>query len=126
MSSDLLWVYGTLRLGCSNEHASLLREASTYLGRARVQARLYRVEWYPGILLGGGPEDWVVGDLFRILDPATLEALDQYEGSNEYRRVRADVELENGDRVKCWVYEYLGGINEERRIVSGDWLDAKP
>ncbi len=84
------------------------------------------MEWYPGILLGGGPEDWVVGDLFRILDPATLEALDQYEGSSEYRRVRADVELENGDRVKCWVYEYLGGINEERRIVSGDWLDAKP
>lgn len=122
MSSENLWVYGTLRPGCSNRHADLLRKASRHLGMARVQARLYRVDWYPGIRLGGGAEDWVVGDLFQILDQAALAELDQYEGSEEYQRVRAEAILENGDRAKCWVYEYIGPVSEERRIASGDWL----
>jgi gamma-glutamylcyclotransferase (GGCT)/AIG2-like uncharacterized protein YtfP len=125
MSSEHLWVYGTLRHGCSNPHAQLLQRASRYIGPARVQARLYRVAWYPGIRLGGDPGDWVIGDLFHILSPAVLEDLDQYEGSNEYQRVQADVVLENGDRVRCWVYEYLGGVSESIRIASGDWL-AEP
>jgi gamma-glutamylcyclotransferase (GGCT)/AIG2-like uncharacterized protein YtfP len=122
MSSEHLWVYGTLRHGCSNQHARLLRDASRYLGRARVQATLYRVDWYPGIRLGGSPEDWVVGDVFQILDPSTLAELDQYEGSDEYHRVLAEAELVSGDRLSCWVYEYLGRVNESSRIASGDWL----
>ena len=124
MSSESLWVYGTLRHGCSNPHAQLLQDASRYLGTARVQARLYRVDWYPGIRLGG--EEWVVGDLFSIADPEALGELDQYEGSNEYRRVRAEAVLENGDRVRCWVYEFIGEVSEDRRIASGDWLKEEP
>jgi gamma-glutamylcyclotransferase (GGCT)/AIG2-like uncharacterized protein YtfP len=128
MSSEHLWVYGTLRHGCSNPHARLLREASRYLGPARVQAKLYRIDWYPGIRLGGSPEDWVIGDVFQILDPSTLAELDQYEGSDEYQRVLAEAELVSGDvsgdRVSCWVYEYLGVVSESCRIASGDWLAA--
>lgn len=120
MSRDHLWVYGTLRYGCANPHAHLLRRGSRYRGAARVQGRLYRIKWYPGIRLGG--EEWVVGDLFQILDPSVLPALDLYEGSNEYRRVQAVAELASGQRVKCWVYEYVGGVSESRRIASGDWL----
>jgi gamma-glutamylcyclotransferase (GGCT)/AIG2-like uncharacterized protein YtfP len=125
MSSEHLWVYGTLRHGCSNPHADLLRRSALYLGSARVQARLYRIDWYPGIRLGGEPEEWVTGDLFQIADPIVLPELDQYEGSNEYRRVHAEAELPNGTRLRCWVYEYLGGVSESHRIASGDWL-AEP
>ncbi len=83
--------------------------------------RLYRVKSYPGIRLRDQTDDWVVGDLFRVRDPATLSALDEYEGS-EYRRVLTTAVLENGDETRCWVYEYIGRVTEERRIVSGDWM----
>jgi gamma-glutamylcyclotransferase (GGCT)/AIG2-like uncharacterized protein YtfP len=72
--------------------------------------------------LGGSPGDWVVGDVFELRDGATLVALDEYEGSEEFRRVPATAVLENGDLVECWVYEYIGPVSEERRIVSGDWM----
>ncbi len=124
MSSDHLWVYGSLRRGCANRYADLLSQSARYLGPARVQARLYRVSLYPGIRLGGEANDWVAGDLFRILRPDTLPALDEYEGSNEYRRVRAVAVLEDGRRIRTWTYEYLGKVDESRKIASGDWLNV--
>jgi len=122
MSSRALFVYGTLRRGCANRHARLLDRSARFLGTARVQGRLYRVKWYPGIALRAEADDWVVGDLFLVRDPQTLAALDQYEGSDEYRRVLTTAVLEGGHRVRCWVYEYIGGVTEERRIVSGEWM----
>jgi gamma-glutamylcyclotransferase (GGCT)/AIG2-like uncharacterized protein YtfP len=95
------------------------------MGTARIQARLYRVKWYPGIRLSEAGDEWVVGDVFQLRDPSTLAALDEYEGSSEYRRVLAAADLENGDRVRCWVYEYIGPVSEDRRIVSGDWMAEK-
>lgn len=122
MSSEHLWVYGTLRHGCDNLHARLLRDGARYVGPARVQARLYRIDWYPGVRLGGAPDDRVLGDLFELLDLAVLPALDRYEGPEEYRRVEAEAELESGNHIRCWVYEYILGVDESRRIASGDWL----
>jgi len=122
MSSSLLFVYGTLRRGCANPHAELLERSGQFLGSARVRGKLYRVEWYPGITLGGGADELVVGDLFRVDDPSAMEELDRYEGSNEYQRVTTAAALENGDRVECWVYEYIGPVTEAARIASGDWM----
>lgn len=122
MSSRALFVYGTLRRGCANRHARLLDRSAQFLGTARVQGRLYRVQWYPGMTLKAKTDEWVVGDVFRLRDPATLAALDQYEGANEYQRVLATAVLEGGNRVRCWVYEYIGRVTAERRIESGDWL----
>ncbi len=95
------------------------------MGSARVGGRLYRVKWYPGMTLGAGGDEWVIGDLFQVRNPATLAELDEYEGSTEYRRVPTTAVLENGDPVRCWVYEYIGRVMEERRIVSGDWMKEK-
>jgi gamma-glutamylcyclotransferase (GGCT)/AIG2-like uncharacterized protein YtfP len=125
MSSMALFVYGTLRRGCANRHARLLDRSAKFMGTARIQARLYRVKWYPGIRLREAGDEWVVGDVFQLRDPSTLAALDEYEGSSEYRRVLAAADLENGDRVRCWVYEYIGPVREDRRIVSGDWMAEK-
>lgn len=122
MSSEHLWVYGTLRPSCVNPHAALLHRGARHVGRARVQGRLYRIDWYPGMRLGGEVEDWVVGDLFELLDPSVIPALDEYEGSNEYQRVRAEARLESGESVECWVYEFIGEVSEPARIGSGDWL----
>ncbi len=87
-----------------------------------MRGRLYRVQWYPGMTLQGDEAEWVLGDLFRLRDPATLAELDRYEGSTEYQRVQARAVLENGDETRCWVYEFIGPVKEERRIASGDWM----
>ena len=122
MSSSLLFVYGTLRRGCANPHAELLERSGQFLCSGKVRGKLYRIEWYPGITLGGEANELVVGDLFRVDDPSAMEELDRYEGSYEYQRVRTAAALENGDRVECWVYEYIGPVKEAARIASGDWL----
>lgn len=80
------------------------------------------MKWYPGVRLRQEADEWVVGDVFQVRDPLTLVTLDEYEGSTEYRRVLTAAVLENGERVRCWVYEFIGRVTEERRIVSGDWL----
>src|SRR5580698_10669199 len=110
MSSRALFVYGTLRRGCANPHARLLDAAAKFLGSAKVQARLYRVRRYPGIRLKAQENEWVVGDLFHLRDPATFSALDQYEGTDEYHRVMTTAVLESGVRLRCWVYEYIGRV----------------
>ena len=122
MSREHLWVYGSLRRGCANQYARMLESSARYVGWARVQARLYRIDQYPGIRLVSGADEWVVGDIFRVTDPQTLLILDDYEGPNEYRRVNAEAVLETGERIQCWVYEYIGPVSEDRRILSGDWL----
>lgn len=122
MSSRALFVYGTLRRGSGNRYARRLDRSARFFGTARVQGRLYRVRWYPGIRLQAAADEWVVGDVFRVRNPLTLAALDEYEGSNEYRRVLTTAVLENGDETRCWVYEYIGRVTEERRIVAGDWM----
>jgi gamma-glutamylcyclotransferase (GGCT)/AIG2-like uncharacterized protein YtfP len=122
MSSWPLFVYGTLRRGNDNRHARLLHRWAVFLGAARVQGRLYRVKWYPGLILHKAEGQWVVGDLFRLRSPETLAELDQYEGSTEYQRVLTTAVVENGDETRCWVYEYIGPVKEERRIASGDWM----
>jgi gamma-glutamylcyclotransferase (GGCT)/AIG2-like uncharacterized protein YtfP len=63
----------------------------------------------------------VTGDVFAELDEETLAELDRYEGSHEYRRISAEAWLESGERVECWIYEYLGPVTEADRIPSGVW-----
>ena len=129
MSSRPLFVYGTLRHGYPNRYARLLEHSALYLGTASIPGRLYKISWYPGVrLLKRGEDaankDSVVGDLFRLRDPKMLATLDQYEGSNEYRRVTATATSPDGTRVRCWVYEFIGGVLESQRVPSGDWFDA--
>ncbi|MGD9810467.1 MAG: gamma-glutamylcyclotransferase [Sphingobium sp.] len=128
MSTDLLFVYGTLRRGCDTAHAHGLEEACDWAGPARVQGRLYRIAWYPGFVfdpLAG----WVTGDLLRMRDPAAvLAGLDLYEETGpgvaepqEYRREIIEVERQ-GSPVEAWVYLYNRPVEGASLIASGDWL----
>jgi gamma-glutamylcyclotransferase (GGCT)/AIG2-like uncharacterized protein YtfP len=125
-----LFVYGTLRRGLPNQFARLLAQQETWLGRARIQGRLYRLDRYPGLTLSSAPEEWAIGEVYRLHDAQrTLAILDDYEGCgplnplpHEYARVTATVLLETGTPVPVWVYVYNWPVAEERRILSGDWL----
>jgi gamma-glutamylcyclotransferase (GGCT)/AIG2-like uncharacterized protein YtfP len=115
-------VYGTLRKGFDNRYARLLDRSARHLGTAQVQGRLYDLGRYPGIQLQAGLSDWVTGDLLRLRNAAaTLAVLDEYEGP-AFERIAATAVLSNGDRKRCWVYEYRRPLPQDRRILSGDYL----
>jgi len=118
---DHLFVYGTLRSGFQNEFARLLAERETLLGGARIHGKLYDIGRYPGLVLSPAPEEWAIGEVFRLHDAdRTLAILDQYEGG-EFTRVTATILMEAGEQL-AWVYVYNGQVAEERRILSGDYL----
>jgi gamma-glutamylcyclotransferase (GGCT)/AIG2-like uncharacterized protein YtfP len=120
---DHLFVYGTLRSPFPNPYARLLAERGTLVGRARIHGKLYDLGPYPGMLLSDAPEDWVIGELYRLHDPAqTLAILDDYEGP-PYTRVTAPVRTELAEAIDAWVYIYNFPVTERQRVLSGDYLD---
>jgi len=127
----LLFVYGTLRAGTGHSKQMLLTRGADYLGRARFSGRLHRVAHYPGLIESDEPMEFVVGDVFRLRDPATLlRELDAYEGCNPddpaapYVRVRREVRLEAGGTASAWLYLYNRPVDALERIESGDFLAA--
>jgi len=114
---EVIFVYGTLRAGGSN-HFRLGNAGG--LGAGTVCGRLYRVDWYPALLLDADAGA-VHGEVYEV-DAATLAALDAFEGA-EYRRVRVGVMPEGGgEKIDAWLWEYLDPVDESRRIPGGDWL----
>jgi gamma-glutamylcyclotransferase (GGCT)/AIG2-like uncharacterized protein YtfP len=120
-----LFVYGSLKSNFKNKFARRLAREGTLLGSARMAGRLYRVRWYPLCYPGLRPSrqstDWVIGELYRLRMPLrTLPVLDGYEDA-QYRRVRREAVLDNGEAVRCWVYLYGRPLSEHRRIASGEY-----
>jgi gamma-glutamylcyclotransferase (GGCT)/AIG2-like uncharacterized protein YtfP len=115
-----LFVYGSLRRNHSTATHPLLAGAPHH-GDARVQGTLYRVDWYPGLVLAG--DGWVHGELFELPDAradAMIAALDAYEGDG-YGRTSANVHLADGRVVASWLYVYLGPTRGLDTIASGDF-----
>lgn len=88
-----------------------------------MRGRLYRLDRYPGMKLSREADEWVVGEVYRLRDPAGILAiLDEYEGS-EFDRVQGRAILKNARSVRCLVYVYNRAVSEKRRISSGDFLN---
>ena len=121
-----LFVYGTLRRGVANRFARRLSRCALYVGRGRVRGRLYRIGHYPGLVISGSGDDWVVGDVYSVEHQGPVfRMLDAYEGvtaPGEFRRVSVLVVLESGERVQAWVYAYTRRPVGLPRIVSGDFV----
>lgn len=125
---ELVFVYGTLRSGASN---AFRMEGAEQVSAARVRGRLYWIDWYPGLVLDDG-DDWVVGEVWRV-SAEMLAELDEFEGASteddpdaEYRRVKARAEgADCGSLYEPWVWEWRGLRDEERRLLSGDWMEVE-
>lgn len=82
----LVFVYGTLKRGCSNHH--FLAE-QRFVGEARTVPgfRLYNLGGYPGMVPHATDRDGVTGEIWEV-DEACLRRLDALEGLAEglYRR----------------------------------------
>ncbi|HXH83826.1 MAG TPA: gamma-glutamylcyclotransferase family protein, partial [Candidatus Tectomicrobia bacterium] len=115
----LLFVYGTLMRGYAL-HGGLARGARR-VGEGTVRGALLDLGSYPGLVEGGGR---VRGELYRLDDPELLPVLDREEGYNFQRR-RAVVALQDGTRVRAWVYRYRGPRERGRPVPDGDWRRAR-
>ena len=124
---QLLFVYGTLRLGGSND-IRRFGPHSRLVGPARVQGRLHDLGPYPGMVIGG--PHWVHGELHWI-EPCIESALDDLERvwpqrTDEYRRTRVLAFGDGGGgHWPCSALAY----EMDRRcaqawpvIEGGDWL----
>ena len=131
MTSDLLFVYGTLMRGFDNPMAQLLSRSADFLGAARCCGRLYLVKHYPGLVLSHDAGDVVFGELFRLRRPAELlREFDMYEACGEgfaepteYLRQMLSVTGDDGAVHEAWTYVYNWPVDGLPRIASGRFLE---
>lgn len=130
--SQYLFVYGTLRDPSVNHKAHYLKQNATLIGGAEIQAKLYKVSWYPAIVLSESPSDKVYGEIYKLDEQnkeVVLHEIDGYEGiydsnddSEEYERVITTAQSLDGKSFKCWVYNYKASIGKAQQITPGDYI----
>ncbi len=85
-AQTLVFVYGTLKRGCSNHH---YLKGQKFIGEARTTPgfRLYGLTGYPGMVPKADDRDGVTGEIWSV-DAEALVHLDGLEGIDEgiYRR----------------------------------------
>lgn len=136
MGERLVFVYGTLRAGGSND-IRRLRPPPRWVGRARVRGRLHHLGAYPGLVMGEG--GWVQGEIYAVLPEleAVLDAIEEVwpQRSGEYAKREALVQVltlaQPGDAapqppwLRCFLYEVHADRTVGRPVIQGgDWMAA--
>lgn len=106
-----------------------LLQPCEFVSRGRIPGRLLSLGEYPGVVAAVDPEDWVLGDVYRLQDGTkALVRMDRYEGfvpesseGCEFRRELSEVRLDSGETVTAWVYYYNLPSDALPRIASGDY-----
>ena len=132
MTSDRLFVYGTLMRGFDHPMATLLSRSADFIGEASCRGRLYRVKHYPGLVLSDDANDIVFGEVYRLRHPAELlREFDMYEACGEgfaepteYLRRMLKVALGDGATSEAWTYLYNWPVAHLPRIASGRFLEG--
>ena len=93
-----IFVYGTLRTDISRPvHSDLLAETTDDVQKGSVQAALYDIGEYPGLVPSPDPADRVMGEVFHIKPGASaqlLKQLDRYEGLRSATDIRGQYRRE--------------------------------
>lgn len=132
MSTHAVFVYGTLRIGGSNHFRM---DGAKLIGRGTVRGEIYLIDENPEFLFPALKLDdvgRVLGEVYRVSEAQLIE-LDTFEGISEhyeepyeYRRVIAGVELETGEHVSAWVWEWNSCLDGAKPLPQGDWLLYEP
>ena len=135
MTSDHLFVYGTLMRDFDHPMAQLLSRSADFIGEARCRGRLYLVKHYPGLVLSDDADEFVFGELYRLTQPeALLREFDMYEACGEgfaepteYIRRLLQVALQDGadepSTCEAWTYLYNWPVAHLPRIASGRFME---
>src|SRR5262245_62471036 len=99
-----LFVYGSLLSSIGHPSGERLRNEARLLGAASMPGRLYRVDWYPGLVEAAAGDSRVHGEVYALADPVgSLAWLDEYESiepgkeaGHEYLRAERRVQLTTG------------------------------
>jgi gamma-glutamylcyclotransferase (GGCT)/AIG2-like uncharacterized protein YtfP len=129
-----LFVYGSLMSNAGHPMGERLRREARLTGKATIQARLYRISWYPGAVASGDPDERVHGEVYVLEDPdRALAWLDAYEGlapenrgENEYERAERPARLASGKEITAWVYLYRGDVAGLSALPGGRWVAGQP
>lgn len=122
--------YGTLRRGFAVQRELRVEAMLEWVGERTISGVLHDLGPYPAMTLGDGT---VVGDLYRVLDPAVFDVLDPYEGywphdpaGSWYHRVRVAVAAAPEG---AWVYVHNRPLRTGAVVEHGDWVahrNARP
>lgn len=128
MSTEFIFVYGTLRHETATPMSQHLRQQCDFVAKGQLQAKLFEVDGYPGAVLSDFAHDRVIGDVYSgqvsILNELDSyeECSDDFESPHEYIRQQHAITLENGDTISAWVYVFNREISGLFHIQSGDYL----
>jgi gamma-glutamylcyclotransferase (GGCT)/AIG2-like uncharacterized protein YtfP len=130
-STQLLFVYGSLRSGFRNPAYQYLTKYFHLLGEAVVKGKFYDKGEYP-VAIPASDDSFINGELYESNNREefawAIAQLDDYEGLNVepgenplYKREVVAV-FQNGAASEAWIYWYNGSVAEMKEIASGDVL----
>ncbi len=118
MKKTNLFVYGTLRRGCSR-HQILAKKlehgVASYRGNAWVDGfDLYQLSDFPAAVPGSGK---IYGEIYSVPFSLLTAQLDEVEGF-PHLFDRKQIEVEN---EPCWIYFQPKPPEKSEKIDSGQW-----
>lgn len=119
--SHLLFVYGTLKRGCRNHH-HLQSEACIGPAQTTGGFELRDMGGYPGLVASDNPDAVVTGEVWTAA-PATLRALDEFEGVDHGLYRRGQVPLA-GDFAHQAIDAYFPVQSVHGPSLGGTWHEA--
>jgi gamma-glutamylaminecyclotransferase len=102
---SLLFVYGTLKRGCSN-HAQMAGQRFVAEARTVFGYRMFDVGGFPGLVAWPEDREGVTGEIWFV-SPAALLRLDRFEGVSEGLYRREAVALAGpplGEPIEAYLY----------------------
>ncbi len=125
-----VFFYGSLKQGQPLYFLEGIKDLRVEVLPARMRGGLlYNLGLFPGMILKTNA-GVVMGEVQRFRQIETvlgiLDEVEEYYGqgdpNNLYRRVEHEAELLNEESfITCWVYEYVGPMDEAEFIESGVW-----
>lgn len=129
MTTELIFVYGTLRKEIATNMSAVLARHCSYFADGYLQGKLYEVNGYPAAIESNNPDDKVYGELYKITDNLILSELDTYEECTnqfpepyEYIRKKQLITLSDNSNLTAWVYIFNRDVLSLIPIKSGDYL----
>ena len=108
----------------------LLARHANFVGEGSFKGRLYRIDYYPGVVESDNSNYQVKGEVYFLPDPElVLPQLDKYEECGqgfqeppEYIREEKKIILNNGQELIAWVYICNHPTEDLEEITSGDFM----